>query len=376
MTDRITPKQIKKANRQLVYDYVYRERRVSRQDIGDALCLSRPTVTASLAELEADGLVYKSGQQDSEQLGRKAATYSAAAEYRVAIGVELMRHAAEIIAVDLYGQAVRRQLLPLPYENTAHYYQTLCQAILTFIRDGGLAPRQLLGIGFAVPGLVSSDGSCVVYGAILGNTGLSVDVLSGRLPCPCRFLHDAESAALSELWASPELQNAVYVSLSRHLGGAMITDRQVHAGKHGHNATFEHIQVRPEGALCYCGRRGCLETVCSMQALLGDEPPEAFFDAVRSGDPTANDRWQRYLRALGRMLGALHLVRDVDIVLGGHLAPFLIQADIHCLYREIREMSPFGEAEDFIRISKMPSHNITVGAALPYIKAFLSDPLA
>ena len=84
MAKRITPGQIKKTNRQQIYEYIYRERNVSQQDIAYALRLSRPTVAANIARLEEDGLIYKSGRQDSDQIGRKAAAYSAVPDFRAA----------------------------------------------------------------------------------------------------------------------------------------------------------------------------------------------------------------------------------------------------------------------------------------------------
>ena len=287
MRKSITPKQIKATNRQLIYNYIYESDRVSQQDISYALRLSRPTVATNLAELEADGLIFKNGQQNSDLIGRKAAVYSIVTDYRVAIGVELMRREAKIIAVDLYGRKIDREVMAIQYKNEERYYQEICGMIERFVAAHAFRREQLLGIGFAMQGLISSDGTAVVYGAILSNTGLTVDVFSRHLPYPCLFIHDPESAALTELWNSPGLSNAIYVSLSRHLSGAMITNGLVRAGKHGHNATFEHIPVQPDGKLCYCGRRGCMETVCSMQALLGDEAPETFFEAVRSGQPEA-----------------------------------------------------------------------------------------
>lgn len=369
----ITPRQIKATNRQLIYNYIYEEEKVSQQDLAYALHLSRPTVASKLAELEADGLIYKNGQQDSELIGRKAVGYSIVADYRVAIGVELTRHRVKVIPVDLYGRKMDRIVLEIPYENQERYIRTVCDALCRFIAEHGFRPEQLLGIGFAMQGLVSSDGTTVVYGAILGNTGLRVDCFSRYLPCPCSFIHDPEGAALTELWYSPDLRNGIYISLSRHLGGAMITNGQVRPGNHGHNATFEHIQLDPKGELCYCGKRGCLETVCSMKALLGEEEPEPFFQAVRSGEPQAARRWRTYLGHLAQLVAALHLIRDVDIILGGHLAPFLTGEDIRFLYEKVRSSIPFEEAEDYIVISKMPSHSITIGAALPYIRAFLED---
>lgn len=373
MTRSITPSQIKRTNRQLIYDYIYRNWKVSQQDIAYALRLSRPTVATNLNELEADGLIYRNGQQDSDLIGRKAIAYSVVPDFRVAIGVELMRRETKIIAVDLYGKKIERTVIPSAYQNDDSYYRKTCASIVEFIERLKLRPEQLLGVGFAMQGLVSEDGTTVLYGAILGNSGLTIDAFQKYLPCPCMFIHDPEGAALTELWYSPELTSAIYISLSKHLGGAMILNRNVLPGKYGHSATFEHIQANPRGALCYCGKRGCMETLCSMSALLGQDPPEPFFEAVRNGSEEESRRWKTFLSNLARMIYSLRLVCDVDIVLGGHLAAFFNEEDLSFLYQEIRKCSPFEEPDDFLLMSKMPSHNITIGAALTYIRSFLDN---
>ena len=61
MKKSITPKQIKATNRQLIYRYIYENEKVSQQELSYELHLSRPTVAANLAELEADGLIYRNG---------------------------------------------------------------------------------------------------------------------------------------------------------------------------------------------------------------------------------------------------------------------------------------------------------------------------
>lgn len=373
MPGRITPGQIKKTNRQQIYDYIYKTQTVSQLDIAYALHLSRPTVASNLAELEADGLIYKNGQLASDQVGRKATAYSIVPDFRVAIGVEMMVDLVKLIAVDLYGKKIARVIVEIEYKNQPSYYQELCGAILAFIGSLGVSNERILGIGFAMEGLISADGRTVVYGAILGCTGLTIDVFTDHLPYPCSFIHDPDCAAMSELWHSPELSDAMYLSLSRHLGGSMIAKRTIMTGKHGHMATFEHIQMRPRGELCYCGNRGCAETLCSMNALLGNEDPEAFFREVRGGAPEAVKRWNAYLKNLSALIGMLHLVRDVDFILGGHLAKYLVQADIRFIYDEIRRNCPFEDSDDYLYISKMPYHNINIGAALPYIQAFLDD---
>ena len=205
----ITPSQIKHTNRQLIYDYIYKNGKVSQQDIAYALRLSRPTVASNLNELEADGLIYRNGQQDSDLIGRKAIAYSVVPDFRVAVGVELMRRETKIIAVDLYGKKIERTVIKSEYQNDDSYYRRTCALIVEFIESLEFRPEQLLGVGFAMQGLVSEDGTTVLYGAILENSSLTIDAFQKYLPCPCMFIHDPEGAALTELWYSPELTNAL-----------------------------------------------------------------------------------------------------------------------------------------------------------------------
>lgn len=374
MTNRITPNAIRKNNRKQIYDFIYNEGKVSQNDIVSVLRLSRPTVTTNISELEEDGLIFKDGQQNSDQIGRKAIVYSVVPDYRIAIGVELTGRHAKIIAVDLYGHKIKRTVHNLRYESSDSYYEKVCELIMEFSDSLEVSEEKILGVGIAMQGLVSPDGNTIVYGEIMKCTGLSIEVFKRHLPYRCTFIHDPEGAALSELWASPELSSAIYLSLSEHLGAALIARRNIVRGKSGHCATFEHIQYDPNGEKCYCGKTGCFETVLSMQSLLGEEDEEAFFTEARKAGTPESGKWQRYLAVLGSLIGAVHLVNDVDFILGGHLAPYFTEDDIRVLYDVVRKDCPFEEPDDFILISKMPSHNINIGAALPFIKDFLEDP--
>ena len=77
------------------------------------------------------------------------------------------------------------------------------------------------------------------------------------------------------------------------------------------------------------------------------------------------------MKNLAHAINLLHLIYDKTFILGGYLAPYLQQSDIDYLYKEIASKTPFTEAHDFLQISRMPKHNIAIGAALPYIQKFL-----
>lgn len=373
MKKSITPNQIRENNRNLIYQYIYRKEKVSQQDIAYDLHLSRPTVTTNLSSLEEDGLIIKNGQIDTGCVGRKANAYTIVPDFRVGIGVEILKKEVKMIIVDLYGRKIERSVFEIPYKNEASYFEQVTSQILSFKDSARIHDEQLLGIGFAMQGLVSPDSQTVLYGKILECTGLSISAFTKYLPYPCSFIHDADSAAVSELWVSPELKDACYLSLSRHLGASLIINHEIITGKHGHNATIEHVQMEPMGRLCYCGNHGCMETLCSLDALLNDgETLNSFFTKVRNNEKSENKRWQEYLSYLARSINLLHLIYDQDFILGGYLAPYLLEKDLSYIHEEIRRMTPFQENQDFLHISKMPKHNITIGAALPYIQEFLN----
>lgn len=213
--------------------------------------------------------------------------------------------------------------------------------ILEFKNSLNISDEQILGIGFAMQALITPDKKKVLYGKILNCTSLSID--------------------------------AFYLSISNHLGAAIISNGKILDGKHGHSATIEHITMEPDGAVCYCGKKGCMETLCSLNALLDEnEPLEDFFSHLRQNESDYVARWKKFLINLSKSVNNLHLVYDTDFILGGYIAPFLINADLDFILRQIADMTPFPEYTDFILIRKMPKHNISIGAAMPYIQEFLN----
>ena len=119
-----------------------------------------------------------------------------------------------------------------------------------------------------------------------------------------------------------------------------------------------------------------METLLSMTSLLTEnEDAEEFFQKVRQKEPAFMERWNTFLINLASSINMLHLVYDTDFILGGYLAQYLCRQDLDFLHERIQEMTPFSESHDFLLISKMPIHNISIGAALPYIQAFLNDSI-
>lgn len=362
---------IRKKNYADVYHFIYRKKRISKQQIATALQMSLPTVTQHLTALSDDGLIEKNGLIASN-IGRKAAAYMIKPTAKVAVGVEILTKQVTIVILDLYGQVINRQTLPLIFMQEDAYFEALAKSIDKQLTVCHVQPEQILGVGFGLQGLVSEDGREVLYGKILDCTGLDAGHFEAHLNYPCRFIHDSECAAALELWHSPDLTDALYLSLGLHLGGAVIANGQIKTGRTGRTGTFEHMTLIDGGKTCYCGKQGCMECYCSASALLEeDETLEQFFTAVRTNNNTHTARWTEYLNWLAMALNNLHMVLDSWIILGGHIAPFLTDADLELLFSLIQERTAFPENQNFLRLGVQEKDVVAIGAAIPFIQQYL-----
>lgn len=369
--EKISMNDIRRKNYSDVYRLIYQERRISKSKIASTLEMSLPTVTQHLSALEAEGLIEKQGQLASG-IGRKAAAYSIRPEARVAVGVEVLPRQITAVVIDLYGAVIAKKERPLIFSQEDAYFQSLAGLIREALNDAGASDGTVLGAGIGMQGLVTENGREMLYGKILNCTGLTVKPLEEQLPFPIRFVHDAECAAELERWRHPELADAIYLSLGEHLGGAIISGGKIQRGRTGRTGTFEHMTLVEGGRQCYCGKLGCVECYCSADALLrGGETLAEFFALLRKGNPEYRKRWTEYLSWLAMALNNIHMVMDSVIVLGGHVAPYLMQDDLDRLFAVIQERTAFPENENFLRLGVQEDDIIATGAAIPFVCSFL-----
>lgn len=372
MDQSITLKDIKKNNYSLIYHLLYQHGKLSKQAIANELNLSLPTVTQNLVRLEKENLIEKSGQFESS-VGRRATAYTICSKARISIGVEILKKSVRILAIDLKGASFQQTEFALRYSNEESYFKEVSQAVLQFITSLDVSDDQVLGIGFAVQALTSIDGQKITYGKILNSTGLDIDVFAKYLDYPCMFVHDAQCAAITELWLQNDIGDAVYLSIGPHLGGAIILNDRLYMGNEGYSGTVEHMTVNPNGPSCYCGKNGCMETYSSINALLEEnEPLDDFFNQVRSNIPSYLERWHTFLNHLAYSINNIHLVLNRDFILGGHLAPYLEKSDLEMLHEKVNERTAFPSNEPFIHLSCSPKNGVPIGAAIRYIQSFLN----
>ena len=366
---------LKKINRSKIYQYIYRSKLTSKLQIVQDLQMGLSTVSQNLNLLENEGLIEKNGYFDSTG-GRKANAIQIVSDFRISIGVGILKNMFHITAIDLYGNTVYTDTIPLTYSNTAAYYQQITDKVKDFIEKKQYPEDTILGVSIATQGITSPDNTTVIYGNIMNNTGMRLKDFSRHLPYPCHLEHDSKSAAFLELWNHPELDSAVVFLLNRNLGGAIITNHQIHQGCSMHSGTIEHICVNPDGPLCYCGNRGCLETYCSANSLeqASGMTIKEFFPLLREKkSPQLIQIWEDYLKHLAFAMKNLNLVIDAPIIISGYLAPYFTEDDTDYLLRQINSMTPFELKEEQILVGTHGQYTPAIGAALFYVKEFIQS---
>ena len=364
---------VKKINRSKVYQYIYRKKITSKLQIVQDLQMGLSTVSQNLNLLEQDGLIEKNGDFESTG-GRKANAIQIVSDFRISIGIGILKNMFHITAVDLYGNALYTNTIPFPYSNTPDYYKQVTDKIKEFIATNQYDEEKILGVSIATQGITSPDHSTVLYGNIMNNTGMILEDFSRYLPYPCYLEHDSKSAAFLELWKHPELDSAVVFLLNRNLGGAIITNHQIHQGSSMHSGTIEHICINPDGPLCYCGNRGCLETYCSANALeqAAGMNIKDFFSLLREKkSPQLTQIWKDYLHHLAFAMKNINLIIDAPIIISGYLAPYFLEDDIAYLTKHINVSSPFALNKEHIFVGTNGQYTPAIGAALFYVNQFI-----
>ncbi len=233
----------------------------------------------------------------------------------------------------------------------------------------------LLGVGICVQGLVSQDGKYIVSGRMMDADGFSASDIGKYLPFPFNpvLKHDTELAASYALWKNPGIKDALFLMLNPNLGGAIILNGQLHKGKTQSSGLIAHMTLVPEGKYCYCGKQGCVESYCSVNALLEGfgEEMGTFFEKLRAGDAVHQERWKEYMGYLSRAIYNYQVLMNTDVLLSGEMALYLTEDDLERLMELTLERMGIMDKLPPIRV--IGENDVAPGVALYFIVNFLKQ---
>jgi glucokinase len=235
---------------------------------------------------------------------------------------------------DPAGELVHKAVEPTPKDHEAEHVWSLVDRMIADATDVAQGAIRAVGIGSAGP--IDANAGTVSPVNIASWRGFPLrDRIAAAMPgVPVRLAGDGICMALAEHWrgAGRGANFLLGMVVSTGVGGGLVLDGVPYQGRTGNAGHVGHVVVEPDGQLCPCGGRGCVETVASgpwmtRWALANGwaAPPGAdavtLAEAADAGDPVARQAFHRGATALAAMIASVGAVCDLDlVVIGGGVA--------------------------------------------------------
>ena len=201
--------------------------------------------------------------------------------------------------------------------------------------------KTLSAIGLCTPGPIN-----IKKGLVLSPTNLTdwvefpiVKILENKFRVPVIFDNDANAAALGEYFygAGKGFETMLYITISTGVGGAIVFNGKIHHGVAASAGEIGHTIVKPDGIVCGCGTRGCLETIASGTyiarrmkeklrenggnldgANIDEITAKTVIEAVKKGNETALSIWDETMQYLAIGIGnAITTIAPEAVIIGG-----------------------------------------------------------
>lgn len=366
---------IKQNNRDKIYFYIRKKGMATRREIAYDLQLSAPTVTQNLEYLVNQGLINSDCKVANKSGGRNPNAYSYNADAKVAIGLDITKHHIKSIIIDLNGNVVNYIYNRQDYHRNDDYIKILGQAVETIIDSVQLDRAKILGVGIAVPGIINHEEGYVVDGRVIDNTGMTCEDFSKYIPYPTKLIHDSYASGFSEIWMSSEIHNAFYISLCDSVGGSVLVNDNLYMGDGLYSGEIGHLNLIPDGELCYCGHKGCFDTYCNAEVLAKHTGCDLklFFSELVLGDEKLQTVWDEYLDNLAVAINDIRMLFGSTVILGGYVGAYM-KDYMEVLYEKVDCKNPFGEkASNYLIPCRNKMESVATGAALCFVDEFLEN---
>lgn len=189
------------------------------------------------------------------------------------IGIDLGGTTTKIAFVSQDGEIMQKWSIPTDVsENGKHIVPNIITSLKKTMTDSGYTKDQFMGIGMGTPGAVDIENGTVIGAFNLNwkTTQRVRDQIQEGVGLQLVLENDANVAALGEFWkgAGEKDSDVIFVTLGTGVGGGVIAGGQLLHGINGGAGEIGHITVQPNGYLCTCGKRGCLEQYSSATGIV------------------------------------------------------------------------------------------------------------
>lgn len=262
----VYPRNVESKNLKKIYSLFTEQKILTRGDIVSKTGLTYPTVGKMIDKLLDEELITWQGMTKSTG-GRRAEKYKINNQRLLVVGMTLKLNRVGMSLISLNGEVLRKKGYLIDYQGDL--VGNLTKILKEFLSESDQLANKILGLSISFPGIVNKLQSKAVYSTILKVTNLQLkEWLEQEFNFPVWLENDVNLMAMGESYFSRinYQKGLLYIFWETGIGSAMMFAQDLvnneFAGQLG------HVVVQPQGELCFCGKRGCLETVLSPAILI------------------------------------------------------------------------------------------------------------
>lgn len=311
---------------------------IPRVEIARRTGLSQAAVTKAVAPLIETGFVTEQGAAPAEVdsqlgIGRPVSPLTVVPSSVSVIGVKVTPTSLIGVTTDFTAGilSVRHEKLDdTAPERVIERLAELVKALIGSLKSGEASAGPLIGIGVAVSGDVDARHGVVRDSPLMGWRGVPVaDLLGKRIKVPIVVTNDVRALTVAEHWfgVGVNADSFAVVTIGSGIGCGLYINGEVVSGAYGVSGELGHLPLAPGNLVCTCGRRGCVETVASSDAILArtrettgraDLDLAGAIKLAHEGDEHAREAFDRAGEVIGAALAAMvNLVGPELVVIAG-----------------------------------------------------------
>ncbi len=244
---------------------------ISRSKLAEMVPVSRATVSSIVSELLETGVLEEVGEGQSTG-GRRPVRLRYRPESRIAMGLVLFDNKIQAVLTDMEGNPLGDYMeIPLRGAESEFMLQSMQEAAERLLE--GIPRDQVLGVGVGVPGIVDFETGVIEISVSKGwlEGGIKVkEFLEDALGLPVYVANRSRVAALGEhkVGEFSNVSNLIYLFLGQGIVAGIVIDGSLYLGAGSSAGEIGHVSIVPDGPLCDCGNRGCLEVYATEAAIL------------------------------------------------------------------------------------------------------------
>ncbi|MFF3946220.1 ROK family protein [Streptomyces sp. NPDC001902] len=357
---------------------------LTRTEIAKRAGLSAAAVTKAVRPLiEAGYLVEDVDEEARPSLGRPANPVRVDGGRALFIGLKITGDEIIGVLTDLCCRIRTSRHVPLAAPDPGAVLTSAAALVHELLAEADGFGVPVSGLGIAVSGDVDRAGGLVRYSPFLDWRDIPLAELAGMTTgLPVTVDNDVRALTVAEQWfgAGVGLSDFAVVTVGAGIGCGLVVHGRVVSGAYGVAGEIGHLSIDPEGPLCHCGNRGCVEAIAADPAIVRavreatGTPVADAAEALRlahGGDPGAREVYARAGEAIGRAIGSVaNLFGPERVIISGE---GLVAHDLFAdQILEAFAASAFGTAGQCdLRTRPLPFEEWARGAAATAIQSFI-----